>query len=316
MQDVIWITWEHQLRNRSMSSSLGIPLYVIEYKANRLKRYIYCIAKTLYLILDKRPRIIIAQNPSIVLNYFLLTLRPLLRFKFLSDAHFGGVESYNGSRIMQRALDFLNRSVDAVIVTNEYHAAYINGIGGRSFVCEDPLPDLSRYYERTRNEEKTIFFICSFDIDEPYYAAFDAARILSEEGYSFYVSGNYKKAGLEPAHYPYVTFLGYVSEAEFYANLFRSQLVLDLTTHENCLVCGAYEAMAASKPLVTSNRIILRKYFNRGTVYSEHDALSIVQSVKFAYEHRNDLKKDIECWKIQAEDDNNNKIQQIREYIK
>ena len=35
------------------------------------------------------------------------------------------------------------RASDLVIVTNERHARYVADLGGRTFVCPDPLPDLS-----------------------------------------------------------------------------------------------------------------------------------------------------------------------------
>jgi glycosyltransferase involved in cell wall biosynthesis len=315
MKDAIWVTWEHQLRNKSMSSALGIPLRVIDYKGTRLIRYIICMIRTLILLVRERPSVVFAQNPSIVLNYFLLILKHFFRYRLVSDAHFGGIEAFNGSRLFQIALDLNNRFADAVIVTNDDHARRVEKIGGKAFVCEDPLPDIVKYSEPSDEGVKIVFFICSYDIDEPFKVAFDAAKILASEGYKFYVSGNYHKANIDAGDYPHINFLGFVAESEFYYYLFKSQLVLDLTTHENCLVCGAYEAMAAGRPLVTSNRAVLKWYFNRGTVFTEHDAQNIASSIRYAYDHRDDLRKDILEWKSQAIADNNEKIRKIVTFL-
>jgi len=315
MKEAIWVTWENQIRNRSMTTALSIPLYIINYKTSRIIRYILCIVKTFLLLIKEKPKVVFAQNPSVILNLFLLILRPIFQFKILSDAHFGGVEAYNGSRIFQKILDYNNRCMDAVIVTNMEHARHIERVGGKAFVCEDPLPDLSRFYKPNMDGEKNVFFICSYAIDEPYTIAFDAARLLFDEGYRFHVSGNYQKVGIDPKMYPHIHFLGFVSESEFYKTLFQSQVVLDLTSRENCLVCGAYEAMSALKPLVTSDRLVLRQYFNRGTVFSEHNLQSIADSVRYAYENRDILEKEIHMWVIQSKDDIANKITNIREFI-
>jgi len=313
----VWITWEHQLRNKSMTSNLGVPLCVVDYHANRLKRYTVCMWRTFKKIYSTRPRVVFAQNPSVVLTLFMLLLRPLFRYTFVSDAHFGGVRAYNGSLIFQKILDFCNRRADMVIVTNHEHAAYIEQIGGKPFVCEDPLPDLSTFTERFSAESKTdhkvVFFICSFDIDEPFQAAFEAAELLSMEGYKFYVSGNFRKVNIEPADFPNVNFLGYIPVQEFYSILFNSDVVLDLTNHEGCMVCGAYEAMSAVKPLVTSEKRVLRAYFTHGTVFTQHDGESIAKSIRLAYENREGLTAEILGWKKKATADHQRNIDMLRD---
>ena len=294
----IWIAWEHQLRNRSMAAMLGVELRVISRDGGRVMRYLRCGAATTLIMIKERPDIVFAPNPSIVLNYLLLALRPVCRFKFVTDAHYGGVIAYNGSSIFQRALDLCNRSADLAIVTNSAHAEHVKAIGGNVVVCEDPLPDLRRHESGVSAVEKAIFFICSFDVDEPYLAAFDAAAELAREGFRFFVSGNFKKAGIDPADHPNVIFLGFVPETEFYAHLFASEVVLDLTENENCLVCGAYEAMAAEKPLVTSGTTCLREYFHRGTVFSEHDSPGIAEAIRVAYRDRERLSGEAREWKV------------------
>lgn len=297
MKKAIWITWEHQIRNRSMAAMLGADLHAITHSGARLPRYLYCAYKTIATVYREKPDVVFAQNPSIVLNYLLLLARVLLRYTFVADAHFGGVVAYNGNPLFQKALDISNRLADLVIVTNQDHAAHVKSIGGQSLVCEDPLPDLARYNSGGNPEDKSVFFICSFDIDEPYESAFDAASELSVDNFKFYVSGNYAKVGINPSAYPLVNFLGFVPEKHFYERLYRSDIVLDLTEHENCLVCGAYEAMAAERPLVTSDRACLRAYFDKGTVFTAHDSKSIAEAIRGAYQDRFRLRDEIREWK-------------------
>jgi glycosyltransferase involved in cell wall biosynthesis len=312
----VWLTWENQLRNQSMSAELGVPLCVIDYKAKRLKRYLVCTWRTFKKLYNVRPHVAFAQNPSVVLTLFLLFLRPFFRYTFISDAHFGGVVAFNGNSLFQKILDFCNRRADMVIVTNCEHAGRIERIGGKPFVCEDPLPDLSKYRRDAPSEpranEKIVFFICSFDVDEPYKNAFEAADLLAGEGYKFFVSGNYRKVKIEPKDFPHVNFLGYILEHDFYSLLFKSDVVLDLTDHEGCMVCGAYEAMSAEKPLVTSDKRVLRAYFTHGTVFTKHDSQSIANSIRLAYAGREEKAIEIHDWKIQAIEEHQKKTEALR----
>lgn len=297
MKKAIWITWEQQVRNRSMAAMLRADLYVILYSGGRMRRYFFCLMKTIATVLREKPNVVFAPNPSIVLNYLLLLARMVFRYTFVTDAHFGGIIAWNGSFLLQKALNFCNKSADLVIVTNSAHANYVQSIGGKALICEDPLPDLTKYYSGKETSGKIVFFICSFDVDEPHHVVFEAAKILAADGFKFYVSGNYTKEGIEPTEYPEVSFLGFTPEHQFYERLFQADVVVDLTENENCLVCGAYEAMVAEKPLVTSDTVCLRNFFDQGTVFTEHNSSSVAEAVRTAYLERSRLKAEIQKWK-------------------
>lgn len=307
MDNAIWLTWENQIRNKSLSSMLGVKLHVFEYDGNRALRYIVCIINTLTLIARKRPNIVFAQNPSILLIYLLLVCRLLFRYKLVCDAHYVGIKSSSGNKMYQAVLDMSNKLVDLVIVTNVEHQRYVRSIGGSAVVCEDPLPDIVSHYAEEIEHAKTIYFICSFDVDEPFNVAFDAARLLAEDNYCFHVTGNYKKVKIDPDEYSYINFLGYIPTDQYYKNLYSCSVVLDLTNNENCLVCGAYEAMVAEKPLVTSNTSSLKNYFTKGTVFTSHSAIEIANAVKRAYQNRDLLKNEIKDWKQDVYNQQNDK---------
>ena len=316
MSTAIWITWENQIRNKSLSGRLGVELHVLSSKRTRFVRYVVCVSRTVILILMRQPSVVFTQNPSIVLTYLVMLLKYVFRYTFVTDAHYAGIMAPNGNRLFQKALDFCNHCADLVIVTNEEHGKHVEALGGRALVCEDPLPDIGGDVSNISERPKKVFFICSFDIDEPYVDAFQAAKVLHEDGYSFWVSGNFSKAGILPTEWTHVRFLGYVPEADFYLHLAESQVVVDLTSQENCLVCGAYEAMALDKPLVTSKTLALQKYFTGGTVFVDHKPESIADGVRLAYEKRDELKLQIRKWKKQIAADSSRKIEAIREMLR
>lgn len=305
---IIWLTWERQIRNRSMAKHLGVPVFEVLFNHGRFVRYVISIIITLRILCKERPSIVICQNPSIVLTVLLIFLRNIFNYKMVIDAHFGAVDAGNGSKAPQRVLDWCNRTADLIIVTNDHHAHYVRGLGGRVFICPDPLPDLSRYRQTRIDATKNIFLICSFDVDEPYCEILKAFDELANEGFRLSISGKYKSSGIIPDDFPYVKFLGFLPEDEYYQNLFSSQLIIDLTDNDNCLVCGAYEALSAGKPLVLSKKKALMNYFTGGTVFTENKAEGIAEAVRQAYAGKEKLAEDSRLWALKEKNKNKKRI--------
>jgi glycosyltransferase involved in cell wall biosynthesis len=293
----IWIDWARNLRTRTLAQRLGIELVEIRVPGSRLLRYLRSATRTVAAIRRARPEIVIATNPSLVLGFLLLLLRRWYGFLLVSDAHYVGVRATRGWPFFQWLLDFHNSHADLVIVTNDGHASYLHGHGCRAYICPDPLPDLS-----TRDSvplsvpAKSVLLVCSFDVDEPYEAVFAAFARLRDKGYQLFVTGNYKRVRVDPARFPWVHFLGYVPEAEYYSYLRSCSVVLDLTTLEDCLVCGAYEAMAAGKPLVLSRTRALADYFGAAAVLTDNTPDAIVANIEQAHAQRLDLPRRVADW--------------------
>jgi glycosyltransferase involved in cell wall biosynthesis len=143
---------------------------------------------------------------------------------------------------------------------------------------------------------RRVYFISSFEIDEPVYEVFRASEILGPDGFHFYVTGRYQKRKIVPENFPYITFLGFVPEVDFYKHLFCSEIVVDLTERDNCLVCGAYEALEANKPLVLSRKKALEEYFTGGTIFTENRATEIAAAIRLAYTEKLKLIASSQQW--------------------
>jgi len=311
----IWVTWETQPRNRSMSRELDVPLYVFDFRGGRVKRQLRAIRETLRVLWARRPAVVFAPNPSLVLTYVLLACRYLFRYRFVCDAHYGGVVDVTGSRLVQRLLNFANRHADLVIVTNAGHAERVRQCGGTPFVCPDPLPQIPPTEERPAlmdGAEKSVLFICSYDADEPFQEVFEAARALADHGFRLFASGRYGRAGITAGAHPHVELLGFVDRATYDAYLHNVDIVLDLTTWQDCLVCGAYEAMAAGKPCVLSRTPALSALFTHGTVFCSHEPSAIADAVLRAYEQRSALKSQISEWTTQHQRRTRDRVEALR----
>ena len=295
----LWVDWDRHLRTRSLCERLGIELLEICIAGPRLSRYLKSTIRTLRTIGRQRPRVVIATNPSIVLGFLLLLVARWYRFVLVADAHYLGVEAPPGATLMQRALDFYNAHVALVIVTNEVQARRLRSHAANAFVCPDPLPRLPQASATCAIAvpARSVFLICSFDADEPWREVFAAfGQLAAREGFTLFVSGNFRKAQVGAADFSGVHLLGFIPEADYYGYLRACDLVMDLTTLEDCLVCGAYEAIAAGKPLITSASVALRSYFAEAAVYTAHDPQSIATTVEGAFAEREVLARRVTDW--------------------
>lgn len=300
-RSAVWITWESQIRNHSMARNFGIDLHEFIYNGGKICRYWHGVIKTVSLLVRLRPKIVFSQNPSLVLNVLLWSLKNIFQYKHIIDAHYAGIVAVSGSNLYQKLLDYINKFATLVIVTNKKHQDYINNIGGNGVICEDPLPKIEKLKTSVDSNSKNILFICSYDIDEPYEELFKSAINLAKDGFTIYATGNYKKININPECYPNIFFLGYVPYQLYVKYLYDSSVVVDLTEHEDCLVCGAYEAMEAEIPLVTSDTKALRGYFTAGTIYTSNNSENIFMSIVLAYKSKYRLTSDIQNWKIHEE---------------
>jgi len=114
----------------------------------------------------------------------------------------------------------------------------------------------------------------SFDPDEPIEAVFDAAA--GHPDIEVVITGRDATGRTEPLTVPpNVELTGFVPRAAYEDLLAGATAVCSLTTLDDCMQQGGYEAMAWGRPLVTSDTAELRDYFGDAAVYAAPSAASI-----------------------------------------
>jgi glycosyltransferase involved in cell wall biosynthesis len=302
-----FITWEHHRRTRGLSRRLGFPLREIVVRGSRPQRYFVQILATLRFLVINRPRIVVAQNPSLVLALLVLFWRVVANrsARVLIDAHNEAVEpfSYNSRPILWLSR-WVIRNAEYTIVTNRFLAEKVVGLGGRPLILPDPLPltpagEIVPYRQGTI---LTVLVVATYARDEPIMQILDAARRLPGVA-EFRFTGNYRKLPRElVAGAPdNVTFLGYLAEDDYWEAMRRAHAVLDLTLLEDCLVCGAYESIAMGRPQILSNTKALVEHFRKGAVYSAPDADSIALALADVRSHYERLAREVAEFRIELE---------------
>jgi hypothetical protein len=276
----IWVTWERHRRTRELCRAFGIELHELSAPGPRLLRHPLLLLHTCVRIAAARPDIVFVQCPSILLGVWAGMLKRIFGFTYVADLHNEAVEPFNYAfAAYHRMLAWIARLADLCIVTNDALKAVVEQRGGRAFVLPDRIPAVPAP-NRTAPEARRpyVLFVCSYSPDEPYREVFRAAAQLGD-AVEVYVTGNPRGMPSDVQIPANVHLTGFLPTEEYEELLRGAEVVVDLTQMENCLVCGAYEAVAVERPLVTSDTQALRAYFSRGTVYAKHTPEALAAAI-------------------------------------
>lgn len=295
-KNTIWIAWERHRRTDSLARKLSVPLYVCVSRVPRILKHPYFVIKTILIILRNRPRILFVQNPSAFLTLMAILLKPIFKYFLVVDAHNAGVYPFEaGHEKYRKVFPFMHRYADRTIVTNSILADIITGNGGHPVILPDPLPFLGGTHTISSESEKfAVTFICSYSSDEPYMEVIKAAEKLPDD-IQISITGDDSKLSQEERDKACgrVRFTGFLVELEYVSLLKSSDVIMDLTTFDDCLVCGAYEAVSLGVPLILSDSIVLRSWFFKGAVYTCHTSSSLCQAILEAKNRHSELKNEI-----------------------
>ena len=286
----IWITWEHHRRTREIARSLDLRLLELTSRRGVPWKYVSLLGRTTLYLLKARPTHLFVQCPSVILGLWAVLMQPLFGYVLVADLHNEAVEPFvNRSSLFRWMLRRLQRNANLSLVTNRALASLVEANGGRPFVLPDRVPILQSAPNKDySNVPYTVVFVCTFALDEPYREVIEATRSLVDVA-TVHVTGGFDVEDWSGSVPQNLRFSGYLPDVAYEDLLRRSDVVVDLTAMEDCLVCGGYEAVALEKPLVTSDTRALRACFSRGTVFTRHDSTSIAAAIKDALNRRDEL---------------------------
>lgn len=284
MSDRVWITWETQRRSIELARKFGCKLYVIE--RDDLFRYPFSFFKTLYIFIKERPKLLFVQNPSMFLSALACIWGKLSKTTVVVDRHttFRLNKPHSGSFsiwLFMRLHYFTLKWADLTIVTNDFLANLVIKAQGTPFVLPDMLPDISKKSNVDVSCKFNILLISSFGLDEPVIEAMEAIKSFKGNDVCLYISGNYTKLdpNLPKTSPSNIKFTGFLPDQDFIDLLFSVDAAMALTTSDYCMLCGCYEAISAEKPLITSNKIVLKDYFSKA-FFVESSVDSIKKGIK------------------------------------
>ena len=290
------VAWFPHRRFSSITSALSVPCVILQSKAARPIRYIFLSWKMMLLLLQKKPTVLLVQNPSIACATVAVLLRPFLGYLVVVDAHNEAILPFNYNLALVRHVAlWLMRTADFTVVTNSHLANVVTAAGGHPFVLFDPIPVpppiLDEQCEGAPLGKSRVVVVSTYAPDEPLEEICFAARLLSMANVLITVTGrpNAQRLAEMGDLPPNVSLAGYLSDSDYWKTLRSATVIVDLTRMPYCLVCGAYEAISVGKPLVLTDDPAGRELFGSAVVFSANQPESIAASVERAIQCADEL---------------------------
>jgi len=328
----LWVVWAPQApRSQRLAAALGVEIYLVHFLAFQRPlvaplKYIAQAWVTWRLLWRQRPRLVLVQNPPIFAVMLVALYAHLARGQFVIDAHTGALvgRKWQWSRPLHR---WLSRRARATVVTNAALRDILlqgplwrarqrrwlpfarrqkgvedrPGMKGEVLVVEDPPAELNDTAPASVPQPgaRQVVAIGSYGPDEPVAALLSAARQLPDV--SFAITGDERRLPpkLRAACPPNVTLTGWLNDTEYGALLRRANVIVALTRRDHTLLCGAWEALYAGQPLVTSNWPVLQTALPQGTVFTGPDPDDIGAAVRLALAHEDHLRAAMQALAVQ-----------------
>lgn len=284
--DIHVLTWDPVCqRSTSIAAQLRQPLETIHYLSYRRPwiapvKYPLQAATTLRSLFRRRPRTVMVSNPPPFAAACVWLYSALTGGNFVVDAHTGVFlePKWRPFRPINR---FLMRRAALTLVTNEALQQQVQDWGGRAFVLPDPLPPMTRPAERFPLDRRqfNIAAIFSFYEDEPIDEMLAVRNLPSDV--QIYITGDASRVSRQTRDRlsAQLTLCGFIPRAQYDALLWQCDAVIVLCTRPHTLLCGAYEAVAAGKPVMTSRSEAMQRYFRAGTVVVENTTQGIEDGI-------------------------------------
>ncbi len=318
----IWITWEDHRRTQVLAKQFGINLVVFKYSGLLLIRYLVLSLRTTIKIVKYRPKLLIVQNPSIILSLIVSIIKPLMRYRLIVDRHSNFKFSTQLSsspkwKLFHWISHFTIKAADLTIVTNSFLKEYVNNKGGRGFVLQDKIPNFP--VTLASKDSNTAVFISTFSGDEPFQAFIEAASFFKDK-FIFFITGNYNKAlkkGLITlSELPQnIKLTGFLPEKDYIDLLNSSDFNIVITLNDYTLNCGAYESVALQKPMILGNTSTIKEYFSKGAVYTNSTVESFCDSINTITSNINQYRHEVGLLKTELENDWNKRFLELMNII-
>jgi glycosyltransferase involved in cell wall biosynthesis len=162
-----------------------------------------------------------------------------------------------------------------------------DGISGNSLSANSQTAILSRL---GLTPENYVLVPCSFSSDEPLQEIIEAARLLSD--ITFVMTWYSERLphltrNSLPAN---ILLTGYLDIDSFNCVFGNAGVVIVLTKQENIQLSGMQEAMMFEIPAVVTDLKTTRFLYREAPVYVQNGPESIADGVKYAFQHRNQLR--------------------------
>ena len=275
-----------------MARVLGAELYEVEPRAVEAPpaavRYPIQAARTLARVITKRPRNVIVTNPPFVAALWLNLFARPLGYRVWVDAHSGAFNDPRWTRFSMLNYWVLRHS-RGVILATERLAGPLRERDVEIVVVNYPGVEIK---SRRDGADGGLVATLGYKFDEPVRELLEAAGRFPH--ISLFLTGN-APSELRALAPPNCTFTGWLDREAYDDLLSGARGVVCLTTREETMQTGAYEALQFALPVMLSGTAALRDIFNRGVVFvDEHDPDTLAAGLEKLWGQHEQLSEEAE----------------------
>lgn len=279
-----FITWYPTCRRSdTIARALGGKSFLVHYLGFKQPlfapvKYVLQTIKTWSLLRRERPDVVFVASPPVFAVIAVWLYCAVYRRRFVVDAHTGLFDDPRWTWLAALTRR-LSRAAISTIVTSEHLQDVVSQWRANSAVIGTVPVEFGDFEAPVFESGVHVVVVNTFSVDEPVDEVVKAAAILPQ--INFHVTGSLKhsRTSLSQVAPANLNFTGWLTEAQYGGLLRAADVVVCLTTHNHTMQRGAYEAMALSRPLVTSDWPILRTNFNKGTMFTDNSAADIASAI-------------------------------------
>ena len=280
--DGVVIHWvPYSQRSRTLALQLGYRLHLMKRGGYRRPwtapfTYPLLLWRTMR-VLRTRPRAVVVVAPPFVAPLAVVVLSRLVGSRVAIDIHTGALVDRRW-RWSVPILGWAARRATVTLVTLPTLHARLAAMAVKALVVPDPLPALPGVtHTAATSDRPRVVAICGWGNDEPIDSLLQAVR-----DQPWHVS----LTGAQPHHLyglpPNVHLTGFLAVEDYAQLLADADLVVVLTTREETLLSGAWEALALGRPLVVSTTAALRSMFGPVIASAGNNAASLQDAITMA----------------------------------
>lgn len=244
----------------------------------RLLNYPFLLFLTFLNLVSKNFDLVFVQLPPVHTAIPAYLYCKLFHKQLIFDTH-SGIFLNRGlhQKLYLKIYCAMIKHIDLNIVHNDAILKQNCLENSKSVILEDKIQFSPTEFKQ--NPSLIITVICGYGRDEPMPEIIKTCQALPDINFFLTGHSNKLKKKTLPSN---IHLTGYLSDIEYEQLLKNSSLIMVLTTRFDTVLCGAYEAVGLTKPLIISDTPTLRKYFSKGVIYTANNTKAIVQSIKTA----------------------------------
>lgn len=276
MSNRAWLTWETQCRNNELAQAFDCDIGCFDWSMHsKFLRYYKSTIDTLKFLRKKKYQTLFVQCPSVILCVLISIYTFFSKSNLVIDCHNIVLDQADSNLLMRFIVKRIFKQSAYVIVSNDTLVSRAERYNATPMILPDKLPKVSNSKlpeEFGKLTRPYITFICSFASDEPIDEFLTAASMIGSD-FTLFVTGkrsSAKRLGLLKYESEKIIFTDYLSRDNYDGLIRHSNLLVILTTRDDCLVCGAYEALEIGTLGLLSDTKVLRECFSDAFLYSNN----------------------------------------------